>query len=56
LHLNVSKVDQVLHLSPSSAASPRCLLLLPTLAGYLLPPPSLLDAGDVRDNAGPMWV
>jgi hypothetical protein len=57
LHLDVLKIDRVLHLSSSpSAASPRCLLLL--LAPVRHPPPSppLLDAGDVRDSAGPAWV
>jgi hypothetical protein len=52
LHLNVSKVDQVLHLPFShSDASPQCLLLLPAPAGRLLPPPLLTDAGDIRDGA-----
>jgi hypothetical protein len=38
LHLNVSKVDWVLHLPPGFfVASPRCLLLLPALVGH--PPP-----------------
>jgi hypothetical protein len=36
--------------SLSSAALPRCLLLLP--AGHLQPSPPLLDTGDVRVPAG----
>jgi hypothetical protein len=53
LHLNVSKVDWVLHLTPfpSSFASPRCLHLLSAPGGHLnqrhrraSPPPLLLDA------------
>jgi hypothetical protein len=39
--------------SSPSAASPQCLLLLATPARHPLPPPSLLDAGDVRDAERP---
>jgi hypothetical protein len=47
LHLDVLKIDRVLHLSPlPSAASPQCLLL-PALVGHRLPPLPLLDAGDI---------
>jgi hypothetical protein len=44
--------------SPSSAsvALPRYLLLLPALARHPPPPPSLLDAGDVRGGASPTWA
>ena len=54
LHLDVSKVNWVLHLTPSSpsAASPRCLHLLSAPARHpnqrrrrAPPPPLLLDAG-----------
>jgi hypothetical protein len=55
LHLNVSKVDRLLHFPP--------LLLLPRLGvsssrrrlgiRRLLP---LLDAGDIQDDAGPTWL
>ena len=54
LHLDVSKVNRVLHLTPSSpsAASPRCLHLLSAPARHpnqrrrrAPPPPLLLDAG-----------
>ena len=54
LHLDIFKVDRLLHLAPSSssAVSPQCLHLLSALAGYpnqrrrRAPPPSvLLDAG-----------
>jgi hypothetical protein len=46
LHLDVSKVDRMLHLSSlPSATSPQCLL--PALVGHRLPPLPLLDAGDV---------
>jgi hypothetical protein len=47
LHLDVSKVDQILHLSLhfyAASPSPWCLLL-PVLAGHPPPPPPLLDAG-----------
>jgi hypothetical protein len=51
LHLHVSKVDRVLHLSLrffATSPSPRCLLLLlSALARHLPPPPSLLDADHV---------
>jgi hypothetical protein len=56
LHLDVLKVDRVLHLSSPSAASPRCLLLLPAPVGHPPLPPPLLDASDVRDSAGPAWA
>jgi hypothetical protein len=49
LHLNVSKVDRVLHLPRFFVVSSRCLfLLLAALAGHPPPPPPLLDAGDVQ--------
>jgi hypothetical protein len=58
LHLDISKIDRMLHLSSSSsAASPRYLLLL-LLApvGHPPPHPPLLDAGDVWGSAGPAWA
>ena len=44
--------------SPSSpsAALPRYLLLLPAPAGHPLSPPPLIDAGDVRGDADPVWA
>jgi hypothetical protein len=57
LHLDVLKVDRVLHLSSSpSAASPRCLLLLLAPVEHPPPPSPLLDASDVQDSAGPAWA
>jgi len=57
LHLDVSKVNRVLHLSLRSAASPQCLLLLPTPVRHpnqrrrwALAPSPLLDVGDVQDD------
>jgi hypothetical protein len=60
LHLDVSKVDWVLHLAPSSslAASPRCLHLLSAPAGQLIqkrrqaPPAPLLDGGGAAWDGG----
>jgi len=44
----------VVSLSSPSAASLRCLLLLSTLARH--PPPTFLDAGDVRSDVEPTWA
>jgi hypothetical protein len=47
LHLDVSKVDWVLHLSPRFFfTSPQCFLLRAT-AGHLPPPTPLIDVGEV---------
>ena len=52
LHLDVSKVNRVLHLPCRFfAASPLCLLLR-ALAGHPPPPTPLPDAGDVHDGVG----
>jgi hypothetical protein len=56
LYFDVSKINQVLHLSSSpSATSPRCLLL-PALVGHPLSHPPLLDASDIRGSAGLAWA
>jgi hypothetical protein len=64
LHLDVSKIDRVLHLAPSSssAASPRCLYLLLALAGHpnlrykrAPPPPLLLNAGGAAGTDRREW-
>jgi hypothetical protein len=59
LYLDISKVDQVLHL-PSRFL---CLASVsppppppPTPDGHPLPLTSLLDAGDVRGGSGPAWA
>jgi hypothetical protein len=56
LHLNILKVDRVIYFSP-------CLLLprigasfLPMPAGHPPSHPSLLDAGNIRGGANPMWA
>ena len=54
LHLNVSKVDRVLHLlafSRLASVSPPP----PAPARHPPPPPSLLDVGDFRGGVGP-WA
>ena len=54
LHLNISKVDRMLYLSPRfllahlSVSSQRRLGIRHR--------PSLLDVGDVRPGAGPLWA
>ena len=52
LHLDVSKVDRVLHLLPCFLL-PCLSVLLPASAGHPLPPPLFLDAGDVQGGVGP---
>jgi hypothetical protein len=53
LHLDVLKLDRVASPSSLSAASSRCLLLLPALGGHLLPLPSLLDVVTFRAAQAP---
>jgi hypothetical protein len=57
LHLNVSKVDRVLHLSHRFLL-PRLGVFssLPTPAEHLSPPFFLPDVGDVRGGKGPAWA
>ena len=65
LHLDVSKLDRVLHLALSSplTASPRCLHLLSVSAGHpnqrrrwAPPPPLFLDAGGAAGDGLPRVV
>jgi hypothetical protein len=55
LHLNVSKVERMLHLPYRLLPrSPQCFFLPTTLIGHPPPPSLLLDAGDVQDGMGPV--
>jgi hypothetical protein len=54
-HLDVSKVDRVLHLSLRFLL-PRLGSPPPSASWHPPPPPPLLDVGDVRGGAGPMWT
>jgi hypothetical protein len=57
LHLDVLKVDRVLHISFSpSVVLPRCLLLLAPVGHLLSQSPPLLDAGDVRGGMSLAWA